>query len=55
MNRNYLYLPIFLITATCTLEFSQLYTTGDHSYETDVEAECDFGWRGTGNKKLLRE
>jgi len=45
------YLPIFTITATCTLGIGQPYTTGDHSYKTEVAVDCHFGWRGTVHRK----
>jgi len=51
MNRVFAYLPIFLIRATCTLGMGQQDSTGDHSYKSEVEVECRFGWRGTAHKK----
>ena len=51
MNRIFAHLPIFLITVTCTLGIGQPYTTGEHSYTTEVEVGWYCGWRGTSNKQ----
>jgi len=51
MNRMFAHLPIFLITATWTLGIGQPYTTGDHSYKTELEVECHLGWWGTVNNQ----
>jgi hypothetical protein len=51
MNQNYSHLPVFPITATCTIAIGQPFTTGDHSYKTEVEVGCHCGWRGTVNNQ----
>ena len=55
MERSSAYLAIFLITAICTLGIGQQYTTGDHSYKSEIEVGYYLGWRGTrtsNNQKM---